>query len=180
MSLDLPPLSDELTFLSPLSEERATRLVRFLTEPEPRSVLDVGCGWGELLLRVLAAAPDATGLGVDLDEQSLAGAREAARRRGLDGRASFEARDACAESGPYDAVTCIGASQIWGADVAEAGPLDYSAALSALRALLPAGGRLVYGEGFWSRPPTPAATAPPTGLLAFILAMQSGIVAPAA
>jgi len=157
-----PPHHD-LTFLSPLSEERAARLVAFLAGGRPSSVLDVGCGWGELLLRVLEAAPDARGLGVDLDEESLAAGRERAVRRGLGDRAVFEARDAKQTAGPFDAVTCIGASQIWGPDVSEARPLDYAAALTNLRALLPRAGRLVYGEGIWSRPPTPAATAPLAG-----------------
>ena len=157
------PLHHDLTFLSPLSEQRAARLVHFLAGASPATVLDVGCGWGELLLRVLEAAPSARGLGVDLDEQSLAAARERAVRRGLGERATFEARDAKEVSGPFDAVTCIGASQIWGPDVAEAQPLDYAAALTALRSLLPRRGRLVYGEGIWSRPPTPAATAPLSG-----------------
>ena len=67
-----PPLHQDLTFLSPLSDERAQRLVAFLTEHAPATLLDVGCGWGELLLRVLEAAPTATGLGLDLDEESLA------------------------------------------------------------------------------------------------------------
>jgi hypothetical protein len=66
-------------------------------------------------------------------------------------------------TGSFDAVTCIGASQIWGPDVEEKQPMDYSAALTALRQLLPRGGRLVYGEGIWSAPPTPAATAPLAG-----------------
>jgi cyclopropane fatty-acyl-phospholipid synthase-like methyltransferase len=157
------PLHQDLTFLSPLSEERAARLVAFLAGAQPSSVLDVGCGWGELLLRVLESAPDARGLGVDLDEESLAAARERAVRRGLADRAVFEARDAKQTAGPFDAVTCIGASQIWGPDVSEAQPIDYAAALTALRALLPRAGRLVYGEGIWSRPPTPAATAPLAG-----------------
>jgi cyclopropane fatty-acyl-phospholipid synthase-like methyltransferase len=157
-----PPHHD-LTFLSPLSEERAARLVTFLAGAQPASVLDVGCGWGELLLRVLESAPDSRGLGVDLDEESLAAARERAVRRGLGDRAVFEARDAKQTAGPFDAVTCIAASQIWGPDVTEAQPIDYAAALTALRALLPRGGRLVYGEGIWSRPPTPAATAPLSG-----------------
>jgi cyclopropane fatty-acyl-phospholipid synthase-like methyltransferase len=157
------PLHHDLTFLSPLSEDRAARLVRFLAAEHPEHVLDVGCGWAELLLRVLEAAPDAHGLGVDLDEGSLAEARERAVRRGLGDRATFEARDAKQTPGPFDAITCIGASQIWGPDVAEAQPLDYGAALTALRALLPRGGRLVYGEGIWSRPPTPEATAPLAG-----------------
>jgi len=157
------PLHHDLTFLSPLSEERAARLVAFLAQGGPSSVLDVGCGWGELLLRVLEAAPDARGLGVDLDDESLGAARAHAVLRGLGDRVEFEARDARRTPGPIDAVTCIGASQIWGADVAEAQPLDYAAALTALRALLPHGGRLVYGEGIWSRPPTPEATAPLAG-----------------
>jgi len=157
------PLHRDLTFLSPLSEERAARLVAFLAGAHPTSVLDVGCGWGELLLRVLEAAPGATGLGVDLDEESLSAGRERAVRRGLGDRATFEARDAKQVTGPFDAVTCIGASQIWGPDVSAAQPLDYDAALTALRALLPRGSRLVYGEGIWSRPPTPAATAPLSG-----------------
>lgn len=157
------PLHRDLTFLSPLSEARAARLVSFLAEAPPSKVLDVGCGWGELLLRVLEEAPQAQGLGVDLDEESLAGGREHAVRRGLDDRVTFEAQDARQVSGTFDSVTCIGASQIWGPDVGEAQPIDYAAALTALRDLMPRGGRLVYGEGIWSAPPTPAATAPLSG-----------------
>ena len=158
-----PPLHQDLTFLSPLSERRAERLVDFLTANAPGTALDLGCGWGELLLRVLEAAPSASGLGIDLDEGSLVEGRRRAEARGFAGRATFEARDAREVRGPFDAVTCIGASQIWGLDVEEAQPLDYAAALTALRALLPRGGRLVYGEGIWSAPPTPDAIAPLAG-----------------
>lgn len=157
------PLHRDLTFLSPLSEDRAARLVAFLTEDSPATVLDIGCGWAELLLRVLEAAPDATGVGLDLDAEALAEGRERAVRRGLARRARLEAGDARGATGPYDAVVCIGASQIWGPDVEEAQPMDYPAALTALRALLPRGGRLVYGEGIWSVPPTHAATGPLAG-----------------
>jgi cyclopropane fatty-acyl-phospholipid synthase-like methyltransferase len=157
------PLFRDLTFLAPLSGARADRLVAFLTEDVPSTVLDVGCGWGELLLRVLEAAPVARGLGVDLDEEALAGAHRRAVDRSLTDRASFEARDAREVEGSFGAVTCIGASQIWGPQVEEAQPLDYAAALTALRELLPRGGRLVYGEGIWSSPPTPAAIAPLAG-----------------
>jgi SAM-dependent methyltransferase len=157
------PLHRDLTFLSPLSESRAQRLVAFLTEDEPSTVLDVGCGWGELLLRVLEASTTSRGLGVDLDEEAVAAAHRRAVDRGLAERATFEAVDAREVSGSFGAITCIGASQIWGPEVAEAQPLDYTAALTALRALLPRGGRLVYGEGIWSGTPMPAATAPLAG-----------------
>jgi cyclopropane fatty-acyl-phospholipid synthase-like methyltransferase len=135
----------------------------FLTAESPSTVLDVGCGWGELLLRVLEAAPGATGTGLDLDEQALAAGRAAAEHRGVADRTTFEARDARDVRGTVDAVTCIGASQIWGPDAGGSLPLDYGAALTALRALLPRGGCLVYGEGVWSRPPTPEAIAPLAG-----------------
>jgi cyclopropane fatty-acyl-phospholipid synthase-like methyltransferase len=157
------PLHRDLTFLSPLSESRAARLVAFLTEEAPSTVLDVGCGWGELLLRVLEAAPAARGLGVDLDEEAVASAHRRAVDRGVGQRAAFEVRDARDVEGSFGAITCIGASQIWGPQVEAAQPLDYGAALTALRTLLPRGGRLVYGEGIWSAPPTPAATAPLAG-----------------
>jgi cyclopropane fatty-acyl-phospholipid synthase-like methyltransferase len=76
----LPPLHLDLTFLAPLSEERAARLVGFLAEGDPATVLDVGCGWAELLLRVLEAAPNAQGVGLDLDEESITAARANAVR----------------------------------------------------------------------------------------------------
>ena len=68
------PLHGDLTFLTPLSESRARRLVTFLAEDEPSTVLDVGCGWGELLLRVLEASTTSRGLGVDLDDEAVAAA----------------------------------------------------------------------------------------------------------
>jgi SAM-dependent methyltransferase len=163
MSLDLSPTYDDLTFLSPLSDRRATGLVDFLAAVSPATVLDLGCGWGELLLRVVARVPTARGRGVDQDEPALAHGRHLAAERGLADRVGFDAADIRALTGPADAVICIGASQIWGEPVETSGPLDYVAALTALRAFLPRGGRLVYGEGIWSRPPTPAATAPLAG-----------------
>src|SRR5438445_12099225 len=83
---ELPPGLTRLTFHGPLSEARAARIIARLTQNSPRIVLDIGCGWGELMLRTLAAAPDATGLGLDTDEGDLASGRDNARARGLAGR----------------------------------------------------------------------------------------------
>ncbi len=82
---ELPPSLTRLTFHGPLSEARAARLVARLSSNDPRTVLDIGCGWGELMLRVLAAAPDATGLGLDTDEGDLARGLANARDRGVEG-----------------------------------------------------------------------------------------------
>jgi cyclopropane fatty-acyl-phospholipid synthase-like methyltransferase len=157
-----PPHVD-LTFMAPLSEERAARLVRFLTDGGPGSVLDIGCGWGELLLRVLEAAPEAVGEGVDLDAVAIGRGQELAAARNLGDRADLRVDDALDLRGGWDAVICIGASQVWGAPVELREPLPYVAALEALRGLVVPGGRLVYGDGVWSRPPTAEAVAPLAG-----------------
>lgn len=156
--LQLPPLYPDLTFLSPLSDERAAALAQFIADAQPATVLDIGCGWGEILMQTMARTPQAMGLGVDLEPERLMEARRRAATRGLEGRVSFEARDARHLEGTFDAVICIGASQVWGLPVEAAQPLDYAAALAALRGLMRPGGRLVYGEAMWSSAPTPAAT----------------------
>ncbi|SDO04698.1 SAM-dependent methyltransferase [Lentzea jiangxiensis] len=69
---EIAPLHDDLTFHGPLSEERAARLIRSLLPLDNAHVLDLGCGWAELLLRPLEAAPTATGTGVDLNPADTA------------------------------------------------------------------------------------------------------------
>jgi cyclopropane fatty-acyl-phospholipid synthase-like methyltransferase len=163
VSPDFAPPHDDLTFMTPLSEERAERLVRFLADGRPGSVLDIGCGWGELLLRVLQATPEAVGEGVDLDAVAISRGKELAGARGLADRADLRVDDALGLSGGWDAVICIGASQVWGPPIEQREPLAYVAALEALRGLVVRGGRLVYGDGIWSRPPTAGAVAPLAG-----------------
>jgi hypothetical protein len=168
MSIELRPPFADLTFMAPLSEARATRLVHFLATGLTGGVVDLGCGWAELLLRTVEAAPGAHGVGIDRDPESIAHGASLAEARGLAGRVRLvvgDARTAAPEQ--PDAVICIGASQIWadtvGADDPQ--PMDYAAALRAMRDVVPRGAQVVYGEGIWSRPPTPAAAAPLAGRL---------------
>ena len=166
MDLELPSVHEDLVFLSPLSEERAARLVSWLADglTAGATLLDVGCGWGELSLRVAEAAPQAHVVGVDLDEQALEVARRRSRERRLDDRTQFLPGDG-AITGPdeVDALVAIGASQVWGPDVEDAQPLAYAAALSGMRERVRRGARVVYGEGIWTRSPTPEAVAPLSG-----------------
>ncbi|MFE9020332.1 SAM-dependent methyltransferase [Streptomyces sp. NPDC007808] len=151
---DGPPRLTRLAFHGPLSEARAHRLVERLTRTKPATVLDIGCGWGELLLRVLAAAPDANGVGIDIKAEDLARGRRNAEARGLARRVEFVEESAIGTShGPADLVLCVGASQA----LSTAQPPHYTVeALRALRRLVTDGGRVLLGEGFWERPPTPA------------------------
>jgi len=68
-------------------------LVRTVTERRPRRVLDIGCGAGLHLAAMLEAAPDATGVGVDVDPDAAALARRTLSERGLADRAGVEAVD---------------------------------------------------------------------------------------
>lgn len=140
---DGPGCYDHLTFNAPLSEGRADALATRVAAADPADVLDVGCGWGELLLGVLERAPAARGLGVDTDERLLARGRAAARERGLAERVSLEHRPGEDLADPADLVLCVGSSHAVGEQL--------GTALAALRRLVRPGGRLVLGEGFWEQ-----------------------------
>jgi SAM-dependent methyltransferase len=166
MSLELPPLYDELTFLSPLSDERASGLVTWLAQglSDGGTVLDVGCGWAELLLLVTETASSCRAIGVDLDEEALAEATRRAASRGLSARVTFLSGNG-KHVGPaaVDALIAIGSTQVWGPPVEANQPLAYAKAFDAIRGRVRDGGRVVFADGVWSRPPTPAATAPLSG-----------------
>ena len=68
-------------------------LVRTVNERRPRRLLDIGCGAGLHLAAMLEAAPDATGIGVDVDPDAAAVARRTLAERGLADRADVEALD---------------------------------------------------------------------------------------
>ncbi|MEU6931334.1 class I SAM-dependent methyltransferase [Streptomyces sp. NPDC046374] len=151
---DLPPrLGSGLTFHGPLSEARAGRLVARIAAISPGSVLDIGCGQGELLLRVLDAVPGAKGVGIDIDGPELARGRERAAGRGLAGRVDYvEESGVGTAQGPADVVLCLGSGQA----LCEGDTYDPAVILRELRRLVRPGGRVVLGEGFWERTPTEA------------------------
>jgi SAM-dependent methyltransferase len=139
---DGPSSYAHLAFNAPLSGERADALARRLAAAEPRTVVDVGCGWGELLLRVTAAAPGAAATGLDTDAALLERARTAAAGRGLEHRVRFIEQDGASYHEPADLVLCVASTQAFGVG-------DAADAITALRGLVRPGGRLLLGEGFW-------------------------------
>ncbi|GAB3402096.1 SAM-dependent methyltransferase [Flindersiella endophytica] len=135
-----------LDFNAPLSGARADRLAKTLAAGGPGNALDLGCGWGELLLRLLAAAPTCSGTGVDTDPSLLERARGNAKARDLDDRATFvEGPAAEHETEPADVVICIGAGHAFGGT---------AEALAALHERTRPGGRVLFGDVFWESPPT--------------------------
>lgn len=142
---DVPLNALSLTFGSPLCSERAQLLTEELVAVGPESVIDIGCGWGELLLRTLDAAPGAQGLGIDLEASDIERARSLAEQRGVQGRVEFLAEDASEFDGTADALICMGAWHALGSTPAEA--------LQRLRGLTEQRGRLVFGVDHWAQLP---------------------------
>lgn len=140
IDLDRPGRYQFLSFNAPLSEARADAIAGRLAAAGPADVLDVGCGWAELLLRVLHRQPTATGLGVDTDEEALERGRRAAAERGLAGRVRLAAERADGVTEPADLVIAVGSSHAFGTT---------AEALAALWPLVRPGGRLLFGEGLW-------------------------------
>lgn len=85
---------------------------------------------------------------MDTDVAALERGRARAAELSLAGRVEFAAGEAAEWRGVADRVICVGAAHAWGGT---------AAALHALAEVVPAEGRLLYGDGCWECPPTPAA-----------------------
>lgn len=136
---------ESLDFNSPMTNQTADHLVAQLAATPLSTIIDAGCGWAELLLRLLTACPEASGHGIDHDEVHLARAERNAAERALLPRVTFSA--ALGTMAPADLVLCVGAEHVFGT-------LDQ--ALSELRNLVRPGGRLFLGTQIWEQAPTPA------------------------
>lgn len=138
-----------LDFNSPLSDDHAAELVDALRPLANSTVLDLGCGWAELLLRTVADEPTARAIGVDSDPVAMARAAANVEERELRQRVVLHTADAASWDGPpVDVALSIGASHAWGGT---------AAALSGLHTRVRTGGRVLFGDAFWEREPTAAA-----------------------
>ena len=145
----VPDPYSRMRWNTPLSEEHASLLLDRLDARSGRSWLDLGCGWGELLLRAVADGPsDATGRGVDLDDRLLDRGRAQAAERGLGERVSFVASAAEDIDATADRVLCVGSSHALGGTR----PM-----LESLVERVSPGGRVLVGDACWEKPPTQAA-----------------------
>lgn len=83
-------------------------------EPGDR-FLDIGCGWGALLIHA-ATQYGVQAHGVTLSEKQLAHAQEQIRRLGLEDRVTVELRDYTTVEGEYDKIASIGMCEHVGID----------------------------------------------------------------
>jgi ubiquinone/menaquinone biosynthesis C-methylase UbiE len=136
---------------APLAVDHADALLDRLGAEPGDELLDLGCGWGELLVRgLLRSDQSVTAIGVDHDPVAIARGRERGTQVGLESRLRFVEHNAQEWPEPADRVICVGASQAWG---------GLAPALEALTGLVAPGGRVLFGDGCWEKPPTGAAMA---------------------
>jgi SAM-dependent methyltransferase len=135
-------------FLSPLSGAKVDQVLCMLELASHAHVLDVGCGKGEMLVR-LAERRDARGVGLDPNADFLADARARAKSRVPAADVTFHELQVCdfaAEPGSFDAALCVGSTEAFGA---------YRDVLQALAEFIRPHGRMLVGERFWRRRPHP-------------------------
>jgi len=136
---------------SPIGPARVDRLIQEMNFDAGQQVLDVGCGTGELLLRIVETH-GVQGLGVDRDVEKVAEAQAAASRRLPVGAIEFRVQDAAELDAPgrrYDRALCVGSTHAFGL-----GQGAYEYAIAALMRLVAPGGLILVGEPYWKQPPT--------------------------
>jgi cyclopropane fatty-acyl-phospholipid synthase-like methyltransferase len=135
---------------APLDDDSVRRLLEHGVPHDDAHVLDVGCGGAEWLLRALTTYPRLRAEGVDVSEGALAHARRAAHTRGVHERLALHHADAAefTSSRTFDLVLSVGAAHAFG---------GLPATLAAVREHLAPGGRVLVGDGFWAREPSPEA-----------------------
>jgi SAM-dependent methyltransferase len=136
----------EMPFHNPISASAVDALIDLLPLDAGDGALDVGCGRGELLVRI-AEATGAHGFGLDSSDAQIARARQEAATRVPATEMLFETRDAgtlVAPAGSFALAACVGSSHALG---------GLETTLERLAELVRPGGHLLLGEGYWTRRP---------------------------
>lgn len=133
---------------APVSGVNVNRLLRRADRRPAARILDLGCGQAAWALQALALSPDGHADGVDISQDALARAAEAADERGLADRLTLHERDArqYVSDDAYDLVMCVGSTHAFG---------GFDATVRLAGQHVNPDGVLMVGEGFWQVPPAP-------------------------
>ena len=142
----------ELLWNNPISEAKMTHYIKWLELKPCQSVLDIGCGSGEVLIR-LAERYQIRGTGIDTSLPHLELARESASLRKCESIVEFvetDARSYAVEPESLELAVCLGSSHAFGL-----GPEAYARALEQMRLWVAPGGQILIGEGYLRQPASP-------------------------
>ncbi|WP_025356084.1 SAM-dependent methyltransferase [Kutzneria albida] len=131
---------------APVNDANVHKLMARAVVAPDSHVLDLGCGTGTWLQRLLAERPGTTGVGVDSGPRTVEAARRSAEELGLADRLTLHCLDAkeyrCERRA--DAVFCVGATHAFG---------GLRETVLGCAEHLAEGGTMLIGDGFWERPP---------------------------
>jgi len=139
------------TWCNPVSAEALEELEAVLDLQPGQRVLDIACGFGEVLLG-FAKRHGVSGVGVDISPYAVRRAEARKARTAPDADVAFVEIGGAdyRPDAPFDVVMCIGASWIWN---------GCEGTLTALKGLVRPGGLIVAGEPYWKQePPEPYLT----------------------
>jgi SAM-dependent methyltransferase len=134
--------------MNPLSSEALDEALNLVSIPANARVLDIGCGKGELLIR-LARLGAKTGIGVELSPYTAREGRERVRSLAPKANITIVEEDGAtfaAQAESFDVTACLGASWIFG---------GHRGTLHALARWTRPGGLVLVAEPFWRTPPPP-------------------------
>jgi SAM-dependent methyltransferase len=139
--------------MNPFSREKLLLLGEICQIGPTTRVLDLASGKGEMLC-LFAERLGSSGTGIEIYEPLLAAARARAVELGVAGNVTFIEGDAGHPTnvdGPFDVVTCLGATWIGG---------GLSGTLELMKQWLAPGGWLLVGEPYWGRRTEPRPQVP--------------------
>ena len=135
------------TVMNPVDSAKLDHLLDMLNLQQNSSVVDVGCGKGEMLIR-LVEKYQVKGVGIDKSPYCVKHAEALKRERVPNSDVEFLLMDGADYKGDekhlVDLAMCIGASWIYG---------DYKGTIKALLKMTRQSGLVMIGEPFWRKEP---------------------------
>ena len=137
-----------LRYNNPFSIAKIEEVIELLVLNDQASVLDIGSGKAELLIRLIERY-QVRALGLEQDSSYIQDALEQAAQRIPNERLELRVCDAVtfeAEPASFDLVSCLGACHIYG---------GFRPTLERLIHYVRPGGQVLVGDGYWKQEPAP-------------------------
>lgn len=143
-----PQLFATCDYNAPVSHECVAWLCKALKVREKPHVIDLGCGWGQLLVDIVLHLPQSTGTGYDSDQLVIERATEEASTFANEDRITFSVADCTQVTEHSDVLICMGSTHAWAC---------LKDALSSFEQTLWPEGQLIIGVPYWENSPSDAA-----------------------